>query len=73
MHTKYNKWGTKENTLAILHIMQKNAHYKVDTHFSYLLMATTHLHRPSAAVDAFLTLAGSKSGLVAYSLRILVM
>ena len=37
---------------------------------SYLSIATTHLHRPSAAVDAVLILTGSNSGFVTYSLRI---
>ena len=35
--------------------------------------ASTHLQRPSAADDAFATFAGSKSGFVMYSLRILLM
>ena len=34
---------------------------------SYISIASTHLHRPSAADEAFLTLAGSNSGLEAYS------
>ena len=36
-------------------------------------MAQTHLHRPSAAVEAFLILDGSNSGLLVYVLRILAM
>ena len=40
---------------------------------SYRSIAITHLHRPSAAVEAVLILAGSNSGLDVYSLRILAM
>jgi hypothetical protein len=41
--------------------------------FSYLSIAITHLHKPSAAVEAVLILAGSNSGLSVYSLRIFAM
>ena len=34
------------------------------THSSYFSMAHTHLHRPSAAVEAVLILTGSNSGLL---------
>lgn len=37
---------------------------------SYTSIALIHLHRPSAAEEAFATILGSKSGLVMYSLRI---
>ena len=38
---------------------------------SYLSMAQTHLQSPSAAVEAFLILGGSNSGLEVYSFLIL--
>lgn len=37
---------------------------------SYTSIALIHLHRPSAAEEAFATILGSKSGLVMYSERI---
>lgn len=39
---------------------------------SYLSMAHTQEHKPSAALDALAALAGVKSGLEVYSRRILV-
>ena len=41
------------------------------THDSYLSMAQTHLHNPSAAVEAFLIFTGSNSGFEVYSFLIL--
>lgn len=37
---------------------------------SYISMAWIHLHKPSAAEEAFATILGSKSGFVMYSERI---
>ena len=42
-------------------------------YLSYLSMAWTHLHRPSAAVEAVLTFSGTNSGLEVYVSRIFLM
>lgn len=49
--------------------MQSKNHCTFAT-LSYTSIALIHLHRPSAAEEAFATILGSKSGLVMYSLRI---
>lgn len=49
--------------------MQSQKHCTFAT-LSYTSIALIHLHRPSAAEEAFATILGSKSGLVMYSLRI---
>ena len=72
-HVSLNPYNSQEDSLRVKERKRENATNAICSHFSYLLMATTHLHRPSAAVDAFLIFAGSKSGLVMYSLRIFVM
>lgn len=46
-------------------------HSSAAAYFSYFSMALHHLQSPSAAVEAFLILLGSKSGLEVYSFRIL--
>lgn len=48
---------------------EKKARHTFAT-LSYTSIALIHLHRPSAAEEAFATTVGSKSGLVMYSLRI---
>lgn len=55
--------------------MKLRNYYKIDNPYtfatlSYTSMALIHLHRPSAAEEAFATLFGSKSGLVIYVSRI---
>ena len=48
---------------AVVKVSSHTRHVQVCSYRSYFSMATTHLQRPSAAVEAFLILAGSNSGL----------